>query len=117
MANLNKGEVVMLVMLDLSAAFDTTGHDILLTRLEKQYSIKGTVLEWLKFYLTNRTQSVVINEKESSQKSLRYGVPQGSKLGTILFNAYIAPLSKIPAMYGGGSLMRNMLIMSNFFCL
>ena len=69
MANLNKGEVVMLVMLDLSAAFDTTGHDILLTRLEKQYSIKGTVLEWLKFYLTNRTQSVVINERKNPHRN------------------------------------------------
>ena len=100
MTNLNKGEVAMLVMLDLSAAFDTIDHHILLERLEKLYGIKGTVLKWFKSYLTNRTQSVVINEKESSHKLLKYGVPQGSKLGPILFNAYIAPLSNIPDKHG-----------------
>ena len=99
MANLNKNELVMLVMLDLSAAFDTIDHDILLRRLEKMYGVQGTALKWFKSYLTNRTQSVMINGKESSQKSLSYGVPQGSKLGPILFNLYIAPLSRIPALH------------------
>ena len=55
---MDKGQVVMLVLLDLSAAFDTIDHDILINRLERRYGIKGTALKWFKSYLTNRTQSV-----------------------------------------------------------
>ena len=91
----NQDEVTILVLLDLSAAFDTIDHDILLHRLENGYGIKRTALNWFKSYLSNRTQSVIINDTCSNKKKLRYGVPQGSKLGPLLFNAYIAPLSEI----------------------
>ena len=95
MLNSHKGEVTMLVLLDLSAAFDTIDHNILLNRLEKLHGIRGTALKWFKSYLSDRTQSVVIGEAESAAKILKYGVPQGSKLGPILFNSYISPLSEI----------------------
>ena len=95
MCSLGRGEVVMLVLLDLSAAFDTIDHDILLNRLEKRYGIKGNALKWFRSYLSDRTQSVIVNDTESNIQHLKYGVPQGSKLGPILFNSYIAPVSEI----------------------
>jgi hypothetical protein len=100
MTAMDNGEVVMLVLLDLSAAFDTIDHNILLKRLQYTYGIEGTALKWFESYLRNRTQSVIVNNTESSAKELKYGVPQGSKLGPILFNAYIAPLSKVAERYG-----------------
>ena len=80
---MDNGEVSMLVLLDLSAAFDTIDHNILLNRLEKRYGITGTALGWFRSYLTDRTQSVCINNQESDKLPLKYGVPQGSKLGPI----------------------------------
>ena len=100
MRSLDKGEVVLLVLLDLSAAFDTIDHEILIDRLNKMYGIDGTALKWFKSYLQQRTQSVIINGKESNCKDLKFGVPQGSKLGPVLFNAYIAPLSKVAEKNG-----------------
>ena len=92
---MDNGQVVMLVLLDLSAAFDTIDHDILLDRLNKRYGITGSALKWFRSYLTGRTQSVIVNGTESGKRPLLYGVPQGSKLGPILFNSYIAPLSEL----------------------
>ena len=53
-------QVVLLVLLDLSAAFDTIDHNILINRLEKIYCIKGGALNWFRSYLTGRTQSLDI---------------------------------------------------------
>ena len=97
---MDKGDIVMLVLLDLSAAFDTIDHEILLNRLEKRYGLTGTVLKWFRSYLTNRTQSVIIDDQESDKIPLKYGVPQGSKLGPLLFTAYIAELSEIVKKHG-----------------
>ena len=95
MLSMGKGEVTILVLLDLSAAFDTIDQDILLRRLENRYGVSGNVLKWFKSYISGRSQSVVINDTVSEKLSLKYGVPQGSKLGPILFNSYIAPVSEI----------------------
>jgi len=100
MTSLDKGDMVMLVMLDLSAAFDTIDHNILTERLQHKYGITGNALRWFKSYLSDRTQSVAINDIESSKKTLKYGVPQGSKLGPVLFNSYIAPLSNVAEANG-----------------
>ena len=78
MSNMSKGNIVMLVLLDLSAAFDTIDHDILLNRLKLKYGIAGKALEWFRSYLTQRTQSVIIGEAESKAIPLLHGVPQGS---------------------------------------
>ena len=85
----------LLILLDLSAAFDTVDTDILLSRLNHRYGVKGLVLDWLKSYLSGRTQRVVINNSKSSPSSLKYGVPQGSVLGPFLFSVYTSPLVEI----------------------
>ena len=82
-----------LCMLDLSAAFDTIDHDILLERLSLWFGIRGSVLSWFASYLTNRTLSVKVQEYSSSLNNLKYGVPQGSVLGPILFNWYTTPFA------------------------
>ncbi|WP_374210557.1 reverse transcriptase domain-containing protein, partial [Thiolapillus sp.] len=81
--------------MDLSAAFDTIDHCILLDRLQHMYGISGTALSWFSSYLTNRTQSVIVNDHISQVSSLSYGVPQGSVLGPILFILYTKPLSDL----------------------
>ena len=83
---------VFLVLLDLSAAFDTIDHDILFKRLQYQLGINGTALQWLKSYLTNRTQCISINGEKSASKQLTCGVPQGSVLGPLLFSVYMSEL-------------------------
>jgi exonuclease III len=98
--HLDKADTVMLVLLDLSAAFDTIDHEILFNRMEKRCGFKGNVLKFLKSYLSKRKQKVVIDDKESSTKDLKYGVPQGSVLGPILFNIYLAPLGNLIRKHG-----------------
>ncbi len=93
--SMDKGEVTLLLLLDLSAAFDTLDHGILLKRLESRFGINGVALQWIKSYLTGRQQSVVINGVRSDDQALKYGVPQGSVLGPLLFTAYTAPLEDI----------------------
>ena len=83
------------VMLDLSAAFDTLDHSILLHRLFQRFGVSGTTLQWFTSYLSGRSQQVVIDNQISSPAVLKVGVPQGSVLGPILFNAYTTPLADI----------------------
>ena len=67
---------VILVLLDLSAAFDTVDHGILLSRLSNRFGITGTVLEWFRSYLSDRTQFVQVNGACSASHVLEFGVPQ-----------------------------------------
>ena len=85
--------VSLLTLLDQSAAFDTIDHKILLNRLSYSFGISGTVFKWFISYLTNRTQSVSVGDLNSSPLPLKYGVPQGSVLGPILFTLYSQPVS------------------------
>ena len=85
----------VLVLLDLSAAFDTVDHHILLQRLEHLVGIRGSALKWFESYLSDRFQFVNVNENSSAHERVRYGVPQGSVLGPILFSLYMLPLGNI----------------------
>ena len=91
----DSGNVSLLTLLDLSAAFDTIDHKILLTRLQHTFGISDTALSWFTSYLSNRKQTVLINNKHSKPAHLTCGVPQGSVLGPVLFTLYTSPLSTI----------------------
>ena len=89
-----------LVMLDLSATFDKVNHQFLLNRLKYRFRVCDVVLSWLKSHLTNRTQCVLIQNEdgstvESSKRPLVQGIPQGTILGPILFNLFMAPLGEL----------------------
>ena len=92
---MHKKHMVALVLLDLSAAFDTIDHAILFSRLEHHFGIVDTALKWLKSYLSNRSQSVIISGNISTNIKLTFGVPQGSVIGPILFTMYTVPLGDI----------------------
>jgi len=89
------GQISLLTLLDLSAAFDTIDHSILLSRLEHSFGIKGSALSWFSSYLSDRFQSVMVNGCQSEQVRLSCGVPQGSVLGPVLFTLYTSPLANI----------------------
>ena len=83
-----KNETTIGIFLDLSKAFDTIDHKILLYKLE-HYGFRGVVLEWFKNYLSKRTQYVSHNNCKSSLRDIVCGVPQGSILGPLLFILYV----------------------------
>ena len=95
MRAIDNRQCVILLLLDLSAAFDTVAHEILLNRLNSKFGISGTALNWFQSYLTGRTQSVVINGNNSQPRNLSCGVPQGSVLEPILYLLYTAPLADL----------------------
>ena len=85
----------ILVPLNLSAAFDTIDHQKLLDLLDYSFGIRGDPLKWFKSYLQDRTQTVQIGSSTSEPVTLKYGVPQGSVLGPILFTMYTTPLGNV----------------------
>ena len=97
---LDSGSGAVLLMLDLSAAFDTIDHGILLSRLNSLYGISGDALDWFKSYLSNRVQRVIIGDTVSECKNLNFGVPQGSVLGPKIYCMYTKPISDIIAGHG-----------------
>ena len=78
----------LVMLLDLSAAFDTVDQDKMLAILENNFGITGTALNWFKSFLKGRTQKVCVNNTFSEDAYLDFGVPQGSILGPKLFNIY-----------------------------
>jgi hypothetical protein len=97
---LDCGKEAILVLLDLSAAFDTVDHHILINRLHERLCLTGTILKWFSSYLQDRTLSVVINGCNSDPVRLTYGVPQGSVLEAILFTIYTLPLGDLMRKWG-----------------
>ena len=84
----------VLVLLDLKSAFDTVDHAIMLEGLHSNYAISGLALQWFRSYLADRHFNVCVRN-ETSECPLKYGVPQGSVLGPLLFTLYIKPLGDI----------------------
>ena len=95
LVNMNSQRVSLLVLLDLSAAFDTIDHSILLNRLKYNVGVNGTALSWFASYLTNRKQRIHLNSSISEEFVLKYGVPQGSCLGPLLFIIYASEMFSI----------------------
>ena len=95
----NKGAAI-LVLLDLSAAFDTIDHSILLTRMETMLGVKGLALDWFRAYLLKQTQCIKIKDTLSDGQELKWAVPQGYVLGALLFLTYILPLAQLIQSYG-----------------
>ena len=91
---IDSGKICYLNLLDLSAAFDTIDHDILIDRLHTSFGISGIVLKWIRSYLTDRTYCVKVGQYTSDSDTSRFGVPQGSVLGPFLFTLYTYPLSQ-----------------------
>ena len=83
--DMNKKHITLLVRLDLSAAFDTVDHNVLLSRLHSKFGISGTALEWFRSYLNGRSQRVMVQGNLSQSLNLDFGVLQGSCLGPLLF--------------------------------
>ena len=95
----DSGHVSILSLLDLSAAFDTIDHDILIRRLHTTFGCSGTVLDWFTSYLSFRTQSVLVGHA-STPSALKCGVPQGSVLGPLLFTLYTQSLTTVICQSG-----------------
>jgi len=91
----DSGNLAILALLDLSAAFDTVDHTILLRRLDVSYGLGGSVHRWFTSYLHGRTQFVRCGSSKSAPTHVLYGVPQGSVLGPILFLLYTAGLIRL----------------------
>jgi hypothetical protein len=92
---IDNNKICILVLLDLSAAFDTVDHKYLIDRLRNNFGLSGTVIKWFSSYLSERSQSVFINGVSSIAKDLKCGVPQGSVLGPWAFTCYTSPLEQI----------------------
>ena len=91
---------VFLLLFDLSAAFDTVSHRILLSKLHDVYGLDGKVLAWLTSYVINRKYFVEIDQSASCDVQALFGVSQGSILGPILFNLYFRDTEKLAKSHG-----------------
>ena len=93
--NMNSQRVTLLVLLDLSSAFDTVDHGILLKRLSSKFGIRGKVLNWFSTFLSWRSQRITLDGVISDKFDLNFGVPQSSCLGPSLFVTYVSTLFDI----------------------
>ena len=90
--NMNKQHVTLLVLLDLSEAFDTVDHNVLLSLHHSKFGISGTALEWFRSYLNGRSQHVMVQGNLSQSLNLDFGEPQASCLRPLLFMFYASKL-------------------------
>ena len=96
---LSKGEATAVVLLNLSAAFNTINHFTLLNRLSSWFGICGSAITWFRSYLTDHFQCIIISPVLSKAQKLIYSVPQASVLEPILFLLYATPLSYVIAKH------------------
>ena len=97
---MDAGDITLLSLLDLSAAFDCVDHEILLNRLRITYGLESTVINWFASYLSDRTQRVHRDGQFSARSTMRFGVPQGSVLGPLMFLLYTANIEHLMAHRG-----------------
>ena len=96
---MDDNKAVAVILLDLSAAFDTVDHALLLNRLHHTYGICDTTLTWISSYLQNRSFSVCVGDATSSIHKLHFGIPQGSVVGPLFFVLYTCCLGAIIRKY------------------
>ena len=97
---IDRGNVAILLLLDISAAFDAVDHNILIERLDRIFAIRQMALDWLRSYLKNRNQLIVTASADPVTQNVSSGVPQGSVLGPILFSLYVAKIEQLVARHG-----------------
>ena len=96
---IDNSQVTIVVMIDLSAAFDTVDIPTVIDILHDEFGIKDTPLKWVESYLTQRSVKVIIDNSFSDTEHLKFGVPQGSCAGPVIFTMYIAALKNIGKKY------------------
>ena len=100
MLSIDGKKAVLLVLLDLSAAFDTIDHKILVSRLSKRIGVSGTALDWFQSYLEGWTSRVEIAGNLSKPITANFGLPQGSVVGPIGYSIYTLPVGDIARHHG-----------------
>ena len=89
---MDRGEFCALVLLDLSAAFDTIDHGLLFDVLEKRFGMSHDALKWMTSYFEGGTQTFRVGNEDSDPRTLMFGVPQGSFAGPQTFVCYTEDL-------------------------
>ena len=100
LSSLDKGNATILVSLDISAAFDTVNHQMLIDRYKQYFGLDGEALQWMVSYLSERQQTVRIGSTESSFQPLETGFAQGSVLGGPKYNMFTTPLDDLVSLHG-----------------
>ena len=93
-------QISVLIGLDLSAAFDTVDHSLLIERVQLEFGVNDTALDWLRSYLVDRVQFIKMGQHQSDKVALDVGVPRGSVLCPLLFAVYCSPVGDIISSHG-----------------
>ena len=99
LTSMDRQEITFLILLDLSAAFDTINHSLMIDILENDFGIAGVVKKWFESYLVSRRQRIMVKQHLSDYFQLESGLPQGSCLGPVLFLIYASGLFKVAAKH------------------